>query len=165
MVYPKHPLSKNSNKTYTGTFKFKTRAEMFSFLDFVCSAKGRFRKFEFLFPVNEFQLLQGEFEGASTFRVKNNFFAEQFYKVQNKKVVIYYRNNVMDNTITSVSVNSEYTTLSFTTPTTFRIYDEDYHNVRIEQWKTLRMDLDEFSFKCNSGKHFELDIRFVEVYE
>jgi hypothetical protein len=165
MVYPKYPLNKNSNKPYTGTFKFKTRAEMFSFLDFVCSAKGRFRKFEFLIPINEFQVVQGEFEGTNTLRVKNNFYAEQFSKVQNKKVVIYYRNFTLNTSISSVSTNSSYTSLSLTNSTNFRIFDEDCHNVRIEQWKTLRMDLDEFSFKCNSGKHFELDIRFMEVYE
>lgn len=165
MVYSKFPLTKNTNKSYTGTFKFKTRAEMSSFLDFVCSAKGRFRKFEYLIPLNEFQVIQGEYEGANTFRVKNNFYAEQYSKVQNKKVKIYYRNFVLDTSITSVSSNSLYTTINLSNSTTFRIFDEDCHNVRIEQWKTLRMDLDEFSFKCVSGKNFELDVRFVEVYE
>jgi hypothetical protein len=165
MVYSKYPLTKNSLKPYTGTFTFKTRAEMFAFSDFICGAKGRFKKFEYLFPLNEFQLIQGEYEGVNQFRVRNNYYAEQFSKVVNKKVVIKYRNFSLSTTITSVSNNSQYTTITFANATNFRIYDEDFQNVRIEQWKTVRFDLDDFNMECSSGKSFVLKVRLVEVYE
>jgi hypothetical protein len=165
MIYTKRPLTKNSNKSYTGNFSFKTRSELFSFLDFICGAKGRFKKFEFLVPFNEFQLVQGEYEGVNQLKVRNNFYAEQFSKVNNKKIVLTYRNYSLSTSITSVSSNSEYTTITMANSTSFRIYDEDCNKVRIEQWKTVRLDLDDFTINCNSGKSFSVDIRLVEVYE
>ncbi len=165
MVYSKYPLTKNPLKPYTGTFTFKTRAELFTFLDFICGAKGRFKKFDYLFPLNEFQLIQGEYEGVTQFRVRNNYYAEQFSKVLNKKVVIKYRNFSLSTTINSVSTNTDYTTITFANATNFRVYDEDYQNVRIEQWKTVRFDLDDFTVECTSGKSFVVKIRFMEVYE
>lgn len=165
MIYSKYPQNKNTNKSFSGTFTFKTRSELFSFMDFLCATKGRFKKFEYLFPLNEFQLVRAEYEGTNQLRVKNNHYAEQFNKVVNKKIVLKYRNFTLPTSITSVSNNSEYTTLTMANSTNFRIYEEDLHNVRIEQYKTVRMDLDEFMITCNSGKSFSLDVRMMEVYE
>lgn len=165
MVYSKLPVNKNSLKPYTGRFTFKTRAELFSFMDFICGSKGRFKKFEYLFPLNEFQLIQGEYEGVSQLRIRNNYYAEQFSKVVNKKIVVKYRNFALNTSITSVSSNSSYSTITLANSTNFRIYEEDFDKVRIEQYKTVRLDLDEFSFKCDSGKSFSIDIRLMEVYE
>ena len=165
MIYSKYPLNKNTNKPYSGSFTFKTRSELFSFMDFICGSKGRFKKFEYLWPLNEFQLVRSEYEGVNQLRVRNNYYAEQFSKVVNKKIVVKYRNYALSTSITSVSNNSEYTTLTLANPTNFRIYEEDMHNVRIEQYKTVRMDLDEFTITCNSGKSFSLNVRMVEVYE
>ena len=165
MVYSKYPLDKNTNKSFTGTFSFKTRAELFSFMDFICGTKGRFKKFEFLVPLNEFQLIRGEYEGVNQIRVKNNYYAEQFSKVLNKKIVLKYRGFSLSTTILASSNNSEYTTLTLGNATNFRIYEEDFCDVRIEQYKTVRMDLDEFTLNCDSGKSFSMNIRMVEVYE
>ena len=164
-IYSKLPLNKNTNKSYTGTFVLKTRAELCSFLDFVCAAKGRFKRFEYLWPMNEFKLMRGEYEGVNQIRVRNNYYAEQFYKVLNKKIVLKYRNFSLQTTITSISTNSEYTTLTFTNATDFRIYEEDCDKVKIMQYKTVRFDLDEFSISCHSGTVFSANVRFVEVYE
>ena len=97
--------------------------------------------------------------------MRNNYYAEQFSKVVNKKVVIKYRNFSLSTTITSVSTNSQYTTITFANATNFRIYEEDFQNVRIEQWKTVRFDLDDFNIECSSGKLFVLKVRLMEVYE
>lgn len=165
MIYSKHPLNRNTNKAYSGSFTFKSREELFTFMDFICGTKGRFKKFEYLVPMNEFQLVRPEYEGVNQVRVKNNFYAEQFSKVLNKKVVLKYRNNSLSTTISSIETNSQYTTITFTNPTNFRIYEEDMNNARIEQYKTVRMDLDEFTINCNSGKSFSLNVRMMEVYE
>ena len=143
----------------------KSRAELFSFLDFVCGTKGRAKKFEYLWPLNEFQLIQGEYEGVNQVRVRNNYYGEQFSKVVNKKVRVYYRNFVLDTSVTSVSVNSAHTTLTFANTTTFRIYDDDCDIFRIEQWKTVRFDIDDFSVECLSGTVFRVTVRMMEVYE
>jgi hypothetical protein len=164
-VYSKFPQDKNSLKDYTGTFIFRTRSELCSFLDFVCAAKGRAFKFEYLWPMNEFQIIRGEYEGVNQLRARNNYFAEQQYKVLNKKVVIYYRGNVFGTTITSATNNSEYTYLNLEHSTPFRIYDADCENVRIEQYKTVRFDLDEFSIECLSGTVFKATVRLMEVYQ
>ena len=115
--------------------------------------------------MNEFQLIQGEYEGVNQVRVRNNYYGEQFSKVVNKKVRVYYRNFVLDTSVTSVSINSAYTTLIFANPTTFRIYDDDCDIFRIEQWKTVRFDVDDFSIECLSGTVFRVTVRMVEVYE
>ena len=163
-IYSKFPKDKNSLKPYTGTFILKTRAELFSFLDFVCGAKGRALKFEYLWPMNEFQVIRGEYEGVSQLRVRNNYFAEQQSKVLNKKVVIYYRGQTLATSITTATNNAEFTYLNLLNPTPFRIYEEDCENVRIEQYKTVRFDLDEFSIECLSGTVFKATVRLMEVY-
>ena len=165
MIYAKYPLTKNPLNSFTGKFYFGSRSELFSFCDFICAAKGRFKKFDFLFELSEFQLIRGEYEGVTQLRIKNNFYAEQFSKMLNKKIVLIYHDNVLNTSIVSVSTNADYTTITMANPTTFRIYDEDCHMVRIEQWKTVRFDLDEFKITCKSGLNFEVDIRLMEVYE
>ena len=164
MIYSKYPLTKNTNKSYTMEFSFGTRAELGAFLDFVCGAKGRAKKFEYLIPLNEFQLTRGEYEGVNQVRVKNNFYHEQFNKVLNKKIRLLYKDKKLETSITSTGYTSDYTVLTFANPTNFRIYDEDCHLVRIEQYKTVRFDLDEFTISCNSGKSFSVNVRFTEVY-
>ena len=164
LLYSKFPKNKNSLKTFTGSFTLKSRAELFSFLDFIAGTKGRARKFEYLWPLNEFQLIRGEYEGVNMFRVKNTYYAEQFTKVLNKKVIMRYRGYTLQTTIDAVSSTAQYTTITTANPTTFRIYDEDCGTVRIEQYKTVRFDLDEFSIECLSGKVFRVNVRFAEVY-
>lgn len=164
-VYSKYPLVKNSTKKLTCVYVWKSRAEMFSFLDFVAASKGRFKKFDYLWPMNEFQLVRGEYEGVNQVRVRNNFYAEQFSKVLNKKIILRYKGYSLETTITAATTNSEYTTLTFANATNFRIYDEDCDQVRIEQYKTVRFDLDEFTIECASGTVFIAKLRFAEVYE
>lgn len=165
LLYQKFPTNKNALKTYTGTFILRSRAELCSFLDFLCGSKGRTKKFEYLWPMNEFQLIGGEYEGVNQLRVKNTYFAEQFQKILNNKVVIRYRGNVLNTTIVAASSTSQHTKLTLSNITNFRIYDEDCDQLRIEQWKTVRFDLDEFTIECLSGKVFSVNVRFAEVYE
>lgn len=164
-IYSKLPYNKNYPKSYTGTFVFKSRSELCSFLDFMCGAKGRFKKFEYLWPLNEFKLVRGEYEGVNQLRVRNNYYGEQFYKILNKKIVVNYRNYSLSTSVVSISAGVEYTTLTLANPTNFRIYDEDCDRVKIQQYKTVRFDLDEFTIECHSGTIFSVNVRFMEVYE
>lgn len=165
LLYQKFPLNKNVPKTFTGTFILKSRAELCSFLDFICGSKGRTKKFEYLWPMNEFQLIGGEYEGVNQLRVRNTYFAEQFQKILNNKVVIRYRDNVMNTTIVAASSTSQFTKITLSNLTDFRIFDEDCETLRIEQYKTVRFDLDEFTIECLSGKVFSVNVRFAEVYQ
>lgn len=164
MIYQKYPYNINHPESYTGTFKFKTKAELCSFMDFVAASKGRFRDFEYLWPLNGFQVLRGEYQGVNQLRIKNNSFAEQFSKVINKKIRLRYRGQTLETSISGVSFNALYTTITMLNPTTFQIFDEDCHNVYIEQYKTVRFDLDEFTFEYLSGDAVKVNVRFMEVY-
>lgn len=164
MLYQKFPYNKNHPEAYSGTFRFKTKAEINSFFDFVCGAKGRCKKFEYLWPLNGFEVIRGEYEGVNQLRIRNNSFAEQFSKIQNKKIRLSYRGNILETSISGVSTNAKYTTITMLNPTTFQIFDEDCHNVYIEQYKTVRFDLDEFTFEYFSGNDMKVSVRFMEVY-
>ena len=164
MIYPKYPYDKNHPESYTGTFKFKTKTELNSFMDFVAASKGRFRDFEYLWPLNGFQVIRGEYQGVNQLRIKNNSFAEQFSKMVTKKIRLRYRGQTLETSISGVSSNALYTTITMLNPTTFQIFDEDCHNVYIEQYKNVRFDLDEFTFEYLSGNAVKVNIRFMEVY-
>lgn len=164
MIYQKYPYDINHPQTYSGTFRLRTRAEIAGFMDFVCGSKGRFRDFEYLWPLNGFEVIKGEFESTNQFRIRNNHFAEQFSKMINKKIRFRYRNHVLNTSIASVSSNAHFTTITLMNPTNFRVFDEDCGRVYIEQFKTVRFDLDEFTFDFISGIDAKVNIRFMEVY-
>jgi len=164
MIYQKYPYNTNHPQPYTGTFRFKTRTEINAFLDFACASKGRFRDFEYLWPVNGFEVIKGEYQGVNQLRIRNNSFAEQFSKMHNKKIRLRYRNFVLETSISGASTNALYTTITMLNPTTFQIFDEDCHNISIQQYKTVRFDLDEFTFEYLSSDHMKVNIRFMEVY-
>jgi hypothetical protein len=82
----------------------------------------------------------------------------------NKKVRISYRGESIEATITGCSAVKEFSTLYFNTYTTFQIFDEDCHQVCIEEYKTLRLDLDEITLEFLSGTVAKVSIRLMEVY-
>lgn len=164
MVYQKFPYNKNAPKSYTGTFKFKTKEEIFSFMDFICAAKGRSKNFEYLWPLNGFEVIRGEYQGVTQLRIRNNSYAEQHPGIMNKKVRIRYRHHTLDTTISGVSTNAKYTTITFLNSTTFQIFDDDCDQVYIEQYKNVRFDLDDFTIEFLSGNTAKVAIRFMEVY-
>jgi len=164
MVYPKFPYNKNHPQSYTGTFKFKNKQEINAFFDFACASKGRFRHFEYLWPLNGFEVIQGEYQGVNQLRIRNNSFAEQFNYMVNKKIRLTYRDKVLETSISGVSTNALFTRITMLNPTTFQIFDEDCHNVSIQQYKTVRFDLDEFTFEFLSSDVMKVNIRFMEVY-
>jgi len=164
MIYQKFPYDVNHPQTYTGSFRFKTKEEVYAFLDFICAAKGRHRYFEYIWPVNGFSVIRGEYQGVNQLRVQNNSFAEQFEGIVNKKIRLSYRGNVLETSISGVSTNQNYTTITMLNPTTFQIFDDDCDNVYIEQYKTVRFDLDEFTLEFTSGNTAKISIRFMEVY-
>jgi len=165
MLYSKFPKNKNNPKSYTGTITLKSKIEVISFLNFVCAAKGRLKKFEYLFPLNDFLIIQGEYQGASQLRVKTNNYAAQYSKVLSKKVVISYRGQKYTTQIVGASQTMDYIRLNLQNATPFQIFEEDCHNVRIEEWKTVRFDLDDFKLTPKSDSIYEVNVRLVEVYQ
>lgn len=164
LIYQKFPYGVNHPQSFSGTFKLKTKQEIYSFLDFICGSKGRVKQFEYLWPVSGFNVIRGEYQGVNQLRVQNNAFAEQFSGMVNKKIRLRYRGYTLETSISGVSTNQNYTTITMLNPTTFQIFDEDCDNVYIEQYKNVRFDLDEFTLEFTSGNTAKINIRFAEVY-
>ena len=95
---------------------------------------------------------------------KNYSKANFFSKVNSKKIRLTYRGNTLETSISGVSINALYTTITLLNPTTFQIMDEDCFNLRIEMYKRVRFDLDEFSFEFTSGDAAHISVRFTEVF-
>jgi len=165
MIYSKFPKNKNHPKSYTGNVVLKSKDEIASFLDFMCAAKGRLKKFDLLFPLNEFLIIKGEYEGATQLQVKLNNYAAQYDKVLNKKVVISYRGQEHTTHIAGATKTMNYMRLNLTNAIPFQIFDEDCNTVQIAQWKNVRFDLDEFKLSPISDSVQEINVRMIEVYQ
>lgn len=163
MIYAKYPYDKNPPRIMSGSFSFTTPQKLNSFLDFICSAKGRVRKFEYLWPLKSLEVIKEEYEGVNQLRVRVNSYADQFDKLVNKKIRLRYKEYVMNTSIMDVTKTLTYYTITLANPTTFRIFKEDLHRVYIEEMRTVRFDLDEFKFDYTTSKSVTTNIKLSEV--
>ena len=163
MIYAKFPYDKNPPKTMGGSFTFNDPEKLNAFLNFMCAAKGRVRKFEYLWPLKGMQIIKEEFEGVNQLRIKTNSYADQHHKLVNKKIRIRYKHFVLNTTVQSVTKTAAYHTITLANPTHFRIFKEDMDRVYIEEVRTVRFDLDEFTFDYSNASSVRVDVRFSEV--
>ena len=161
-IYSRFPYDKKMPKGLEGSL-IMDETQLSSFLDFVCAARGRTYDFVVTSLLNDFRVVEPIYEGANQLKVENCFYGESFSRVLNKDVVVKYRGDSVDLTISSVSSNVNYTTITFNTIIPYRIFSEDMDTVRIEKKMRVRSDLDVFTINCLSGSSFSVNLRFVEV--
>ena len=161
-IYSGFPYDKKAPKSAEVPLVMNS-TDLGTFFDFVCAAKGRFKSFYIYEPVNSFRMYEPIYSGSTQIKVQNNMYAEAFARLPEKAVIVKYRGQSVALTITGVSTNSSFTTLTFNAPINFQIFVEDMDTVRIERRMKVRLDLDEFEIDCQSGNVFKTTVRFMEV--
>lgn len=165
MIYDKFPKDKHFPMSHTGTLILKSKAEMSTFLDFIHAAKGRWKKFDYLFPFNQFKVIREEYAEATELRMERNLFYMHFPKITDKRIIIYYRGQTFNTTLVSVVDATTYMRVTFAGKIPWQIYEEDMHLMKFAMWKTVRFDLDSFKFIPKAPDVFEVNIRLVEVFQ